>query len=95
MSRWALEPGTIIFQPGREAFDRWWFGCYGDPKILLVADSDFKMLGRYKFDCSLGIVGLPNGRFLAASGLCEKGKGCVGSARLAVTNDENGLRFIQ
>jgi hypothetical protein len=61
------------------AKDRWWFGCYGDPKILLVTDVDFKMIGRYEFDCSLGIVGLSDGRFLAASGRCEKDKGCTGN----------------
>jgi hypothetical protein len=29
------------------AHDRWWFGCYGDPKILLVTDADFQMKGRF------------------------------------------------
>ena len=24
------------------AHDRWWFGCYGTPKILLVTDADFQ-----------------------------------------------------
>ena len=38
--------------------DRWWFGCYGTPSILLVTDADFQMKGRYAFDCSLGIEGL-------------------------------------
>ncbi|MEZ6091452.1 MAG: hypothetical protein R3C05_26235 [Pirellulaceae bacterium] len=44
------------------AHDRWWFGCYGDPKILLVTDADFQMKGRYEFDCSLGIEGLSEER---------------------------------
>ncbi|MBL7042043.1 MAG: cellulase family glycosylhydrolase [Pirellulaceae bacterium] len=76
------------------ANDQWWFGCYGDPKILLVTDADFKMKGRYEFDCSLGIVGLPDGRFLSASGRCEKDKGCWGAARLAVADDRRGLTTI-
>jgi hypothetical protein len=75
------------------AHDRWWFGCYGDPKFLLVTDADFRMKGRFEFDCSLGIVGLPEGRLLSATGKCEKGKGCTGSARIAVLDDNIGLRI--
>lgn len=77
------------------ANDRWWFGCYGDPKILLVTDADFQMKGRYEYDCSLGIVGLPNGRFLSASGKCEKDKGCTGSARITVADGKLGLRIVE
>jgi hypothetical protein len=62
------------------AHDRWWLGCYGSPKTLLVTDGDFKLLGRYEFDCSLGIEGLPRGHLLAASGSCTQA-GCTGSAR--------------
>jgi hypothetical protein len=76
------------------AHDRWWFGCYGDPKILLVTDADFQMKGRYEFDCSLGIVGLPDSRFLSATGKCEKDKGCMGSVRIAVPDEKTGLKFL-
>ena len=75
------------------ASDRWWFGCYGNPQILLVTDADFNMEGRYEYDCSLGIVGLPDGRFLSASGKCEQGKGCTGSVRIAVADEKLGLRI--
>ena len=74
------------------AHDRWWFGCYGDPKTLLVTDADFNMIGRHKFDCSLGIVGLEAGQLLSASGLCDKGKGCTGAARVVVPDEKSGLR---
>jgi len=74
--------------------DRWWFGCYGDPKVLLVTDAAFNMTGRFQFDCSLGIVGLPDGRLLAATGRCEQGKGCTGSAKVAVPDEKSGLRYI-
>ncbi len=76
------------------AHDRWWFGCYGNPKILLVTDRDFKMIGRYEFDCSLGIEGLPQGRLLAATGQCSKETGCVGSVRLASPNKNAGLKYL-
>lgn len=77
------------------ANDRWLFGCYGKPAVLLVTDADFRMKGRYEFDCSLGIVGLPNGRFLSASGRCEKDKGCTGTVKLAVANDSTGLTIVE
>lgn len=76
------------------ADDRWWFGCYGDPKILLVTDADFRMKGRFEFDCSLGIEKLSEGRLLSASGRCHKEKGCMGNVKLAVPDDKSGLRFV-
>lgn len=74
------------------AHGRWWFGCYGDPKILLVTDPEFRMQGRYEFDCSLGIVGLSDGRLLGASGRCTKDAGCTGSARVLIPDETAGLR---
>ncbi len=76
------------------AHDRWWFGCYGDPKILLVTDADFKVIGKYKFDCSLGIVGVAGGRLLSASGTCQKEQGCDGLARLVGPSDDDGLSIL-
>lgn len=75
------------------AGDRWLFGCYGTPAILLVTDADFQMKGRFEFDCSLGIVGIPGGRFLTATGKCDKERGCTGSARIAVIDEKVGLRI--
>lgn len=75
------------------ANDRWWFGCYGDPKILLVADARFQQKGRYEYDCSLGIVGLPDGRFLSAGGRCDQARGCTGWAWIAVADSKAGLRI--
>ena len=75
------------------ANNRWWFGCYGTPKILLVTDASFKPVGRHEYDCSLGIVGLPDGRFLSASGRSEKNL-CTGNVRLAVADAKAGLRVI-
>lgn len=76
------------------ANDGWWFGCYGTPKILLVTDAAFKMIGRYEFDCSLGIIGIPDGRFLSASGRSGKGI-CTGNVRLAVADEKTGLRILE
>ena len=73
--------------------DRWWFGCYGDPKILLVTDAEFLMLGRYEFDCSLGIEGWTDGRLLAAGGQCDKLRGCDGHLQIATPDQQTGLIY--
>lgn len=75
------------------AHDRWWFGCYGDPKILLVTDADFRMKGRYEIDCSLGIEGITRGRLLVGNGRCEKDKGCNGTAKAAMPDERVGFSF--
>jgi hypothetical protein len=77
------------------ADDRWMFGCYGTPKILLVTDAAFNMLGRYEYDCSLGIESLPDGRFLSASGRCEKSGGCIGVAHLTIADPSTGLKHLE
>jgi hypothetical protein len=69
----------------------WWFGCYGNPRVLLKTDESFGLLGKYVFDASLGIVGLPNDRLFVARGPCQARKGCVGSVLVADADDEKGL----
>lgn len=86
-------PTHLGIQTATFAHDRWWFGCYGDPKILLVTDADFRLLGRYEFDCSLGIEGLTAGRLLSASGRCVKEQGCTGRLQFAVPDEKTGLRY--
>ena len=94
LKRHVIESGhtRLGIQTASFAHDRWWFGCYGDPKVLLVTDADFEMKGRYEFDCSLGIEGLPDGRLLSAEGRCDKDSGCSGSVRVAIPDEETGLR---
>lgn len=77
------------------AHDRWWFGCYGTPEVLLVTDAAFGLLGRYEFDCSLGIEAWPEGRLLSASGRCEKDPGCRGRAQLAIPDEGAGLLYLR
>ncbi len=76
------------------AHERWWFGCYGDPKILLVTNADFEMQGRYEFDCSLGIEGLAEGRLLSANGQCRPNLGCSGEVQVALPDEESGLKLL-
>lgn len=69
----------------------WWLGCYGQPKILLRADRDFKLTGKWEFDASVGILGLPDGRFLIAKSPGKKGVGHTGSLHLARPDENAGL----
>jgi hypothetical protein len=71
---------------------QWWFGCYGSPRYLLKADPSFKLLGKYKFDCALGVVGLPEGGFLIGRGSKKKSlKWYMGSVVVAVVDPNAGL----
>ncbi|MEO2014597.1 MAG: hypothetical protein ABGZ53_09500 [Fuerstiella sp.] len=72
----------------------WWFGCYGSPKIVLKTDSQFRMLGRFEFDCSLGIVGVARDRLLVAKGPRTKDQRCLGSLHLMHPDAEHGLRLV-
>jgi len=83
---------NLGIQTATHAHGRWYFGCYGSPQILLVTDSKFKMIGRHKYACSLGIVGVSKSQFLSASGKCTKKSGCRGSAAIAVADKKTGLR---
>lgn len=73
------------------AQDRWWFGCYGNPAILIVTDPRFQVLGRYEYDCSLGIESWSDGRLLSASGRCESNRGCSGLLRMVKPDEQKGL----
>lgn len=44
----------------------WWFGCYGNK--LLKTDVSFKLVGKYDFNCGLGIEGIADGKFLIGRG---------------------------
>jgi hypothetical protein len=72
---------------------KWWFGCYGTPAEMLVTDADFKLRSRHAFDCALGVVGLPNGDLLVASGRCDGQAGCDGRATVHRAEDDR-LRAV-
>jgi len=69
----------------------WWFGCYGNPPVLLKTDSQFQLTGKYTCDGALGIVGLPDGSFLVARGTHDPGKGHSGRALIADADEQKGL----
>ena len=69
----------------------WWFGCYGAPKVLLKTDESFQMIGKYTFDCALGIVGLSDGSFLVGRNVLRLNRKCVGRVILADADETKGL----
>lgn len=73
---------------------RWWFGCYGSPRELLIADVDFNLLGKHVFDCAYGIAAAPDGRILVAEGPCAKGR-CRGALVHAIPDKKAGLRMLE
>lgn len=76
------------------AGDHWWFGCYGDPKILLKADRALERVERFEFDCSLGIVPIAGGRFLVARGTSSKEQGHTGRLVVAEPDPKRGLQLV-
>lgn len=38
------------------AKDKWWFGCYGEPAVLLNADKYFSFTSKEEFNASVGIA---------------------------------------
>jgi len=69
----------------------WWFGCYGKPQVLLRADANFKLTGKWEFDASLGVVGLPGGRFLVGQNTLTKGVGYKGRVVVVRADTQKGL----
>ncbi len=96
LKRHTIRSGQTLLgiQAAAFAHDRWWFGCYGSPQILLVTDAEFHLQGRYEFNGSLGIEALPDGRLLVASGQCAPDKGCTGSVRIAIPDNNAGLKLL-
>jgi hypothetical protein len=78
-------------QTATYADGRFWFGCYGNK--LLKTDAKFKLLGKYDFDCGIGIVITGADRFLVARGSCDKEKGCNGRLLQAQPDEKLGLKL--
>ena len=73
------------------ADDHWWFGCYGNK--LLKTDKSFKLVGKYDFNCGVGIVGISDGKFqIGRAG--GTGEQRTGKVLLADVDDEKGLVIL-
>lgn len=60
---------TIAYADGA-----WWFGCYGKPAVLLRADENFRVTGKWEFNASVGLAPIGGGRFLIARNTGSKGE---------------------
>lgn len=88
-------PTLMGIQTAAYAQGAWWFGCYGSPRVLLKTDDDFQLVGKYRFDASLGIEGIAGDRFLVGAGSRDGKLGSRGVVKIAVADDENGLRLLE
>jgi hypothetical protein len=77
-------------QSAAYAEGRWWFGCYGSPPQLLIADDDFTMAGRHTLACSLGVASIGEGRLFLGRGKCEGGS-CTGWTVVARPDEDAGF----
>jgi len=60
----------------------WWFGCYGKSG-LLKTDKSFKLLGKYDFECAVGICPLTDDKLLIGRNFGSRSRrGQVLSAKL-------------
>jgi hypothetical protein len=69
----------------------WWFGCYGKPTVLLRADQDFRLTGKWEFNASVGMVPLDRGRFLIGQNTAVKGVGNQARVVIARADEKRGL----
>ncbi len=73
----------------------WWFGCYGKTPTLLKTDASFRLLGRYDFDCALGISRFPDNTFLIGRSLRGPGgRRQRGKALSAKMDRDKGLLIV-
>jgi hypothetical protein len=70
---------------------RWWFGCYGSPRILLTSDASFHDVKRYEFDAAYGIIPLGDGKFLVARDTNTKA-GHIAKFVLAEADAQSGFK---
>jgi hypothetical protein len=66
---------TVEYHDGK-----WWFGCYGSPKLITTNDK-FEILDKTNFDASLGIVGYSKDRMLIGTSKANPDKLHVGTLR--------------
>jgi hypothetical protein len=95
VERHTVESGYTLkgIQTACHAQGYWWFGCYGEPPTLLKTDATFRLLGRYDFDCALGISGLSGDTLLIGRRHGEQRHG--GQALPAKMHQTRGLVIVR
>lgn len=76
------------------ANDRWYFGCYGKPEVLLVTDAEFRLIRRVEFNGSYGIAVRSRGGLVAADNLRLPNKEHQGELFDVIPDAEHGLKRV-
>ncbi len=94
LKRHTIESGYTLMgiQTACYAQGYWWFGCYGKPQQLLKADESFKLLGKYDFDCALGICQFSENELLIGRGAGNDGRS--GQVLSAKPDPTKGLAIV-
>ena len=70
----------------------WWFGCYGNPKVMIKTDQSFDFIAKYEVDPSLGIETIGPDQFLIGKRYkSDKERGQLVKAR---PDSVKGLLFL-
>lgn len=95
--RHVLDSGYTFLGIQTAAFaeGHFWFGCYGSPRMLLKANENLKVIGKWQFDASLGIVPISDGKFLVAGGIRHPDKRYGGTLSVAVPDESLGLKIVE
>lgn len=93
LKRHVLPSGYTLMGIQTAAFAEgsWWFGCYGKPPVLLRADANFSLTGKWEFNAAVGIIGIPGDRFFIAENRGVKGLGNTARLAIAHADAKNGL----
>ena len=75
------------------AHDRWWFGCYGDPRVLLVTDAEFRMKGKYELDCAYGVERFGDDQLWVAADRLVPDSGHQAMLQAATPDNKLGYRI--
>ncbi|MDP6860127.1 MAG: hypothetical protein QF426_09920, partial [Verrucomicrobiales bacterium] len=70
----------------------WWFGCYGD--VLLKATPDFKVVGKYNYNCGYGVLRGPDSKSLYCAGGTTDKSGSDGNIKAVKVANFEKLKIL-
>jgi hypothetical protein len=95
LKKHAIKSGytSMGIQTACYAKDCWWFGCYGKSPTLLKTNASFKLLGKYDFDCALGICQLSDEKLLIGRKIGNRNR--RGQVLSAKPDQKKGLTIVK
>jgi len=67
--------------------NRFWFGCYGDPRTIICTDKKLKIIGSYEIDGSLGIAGIDKAHMYLGLWIPDSGLGALRTIETSKINE--------